>query len=170
MALIAAFTESPGDLYKRISHKNLRIGYPLYSELDIYKNLNKKIYWLMDPKKDYVPFWVKGESNKLEKCASIYGCQGFETDFAGIIWGRDFVFRNGKWELGENCEDNIGKPSLKKLIAKANRDHSANKLARRLLENRYRIFLTRGIKGTYIFCEDSETANFLRGIYNKFTA
>ncbi len=171
VALIAAFTESPGDLRDQTSLKNLRIGYPLYSGLDIYKDFNKKIYWLMDPKNDYVPFWVKEESNKLEKCASIYGCQGFETDFAGIIWGRDFVFRNGKWELGENCEDNIGNPGLKDLINQAKKGKvDADIIARRLLENRYRIFLTRGIKGTYIFCEDEETANFLRRIYNDFLA
>ena len=171
VALIAAFTESPGDLHHSTSLRNLRIGYHLYSGLDIYKNLNKKIYWLMDPKNDYVPFWVKGESNKLEKCASIYGCQGFETDFAGVIWGRDFVFRNGKWELGEKCEDNTGKPSLKNLIDKAKNGNSkAYNLALNFLINRYRIFLTRGIKGTYIFCEDSETAAFLSRIWNEFVS
>jgi len=165
VALIAAFTESPGDLRNKISIKNLRIGYPLYSGLDIYKNLTKKIYWLMDPRNDYVPFWVKGDSNKLDKCASIYGCQGFETDFAGVIWGRDFVYNSGRWKLGENCEDNIGKPSLKDIINKAkNGNTQTYALALNLLINRYRIFLTRGIKGTYIFCEDPETADFLRRV------
>jgi DUF2075 family protein len=169
VATIAAFTESPGDSKDGTSIKNLRIGYPLYSGFELYKNFCKKIYWLMDPENDYVPFWVKGESNKLEKCASIYGCQGFETDFAGVIWGRDFVYREGKWELGENCEDNIGKPSLKQLIAKAkDGDVEAKQLALNLLINRYRIFLTRGIKGTYIFCEDKETDQFLRNIYENF--
>ncbi len=168
VALIASFTESPGDNDHPKSEKNLRIGYPLPSGLDIYKGLGKNIYWLMDPKKDYVPFWVKGESNKLEKCASIYGCQGFETDYAGIIWGRDFVIRDGKWQIGDNCEDNIGKRSLKQLInAGKNGDKKAEERAYKLLINRYRIFLTRGIKGTYIFCEDEETANFLRKIYEK---
>ena len=165
VALIAAFTESPGDLRNKISIKNLRIGYPLYSGLDIYENLTKKIYWLMDPRNDYVPFWVKGDSNKLDKCASIYGCQGFETDFAGVIWGRDFVYNSGRWKLGENCEDNIGKPSLKDIINKAkNGNTQAYALALNLLINRYRIFLTRGIKGTYIFCEDPKTADFLRRV------
>jgi len=165
VALIAGFTESPGDLRNKISIKNLRIGYPLYSGLDIYENLTKKIYWLMDPRNDYVPFWVKGDSNKLDKCASIYGCQGFETDFAGVIWGRDFVYNSGRWKLGENCEDNIGKPSLKDIINKAkNGNTQAYALALNLLINRYRIFLTRGIKGTYIFCEDPETADFLRRV------
>ncbi|HOL87552.1 MAG TPA: DUF2075 domain-containing protein [Defluviitoga tunisiensis] len=171
VALIAAFTESPGDLRNNSSIRNLRIGHPLYSGLDIYKHFTKKIYWLMDPKNDYVPFWVKGDSNKLDKCASIYGCQGFETDFAGVIWGRDFVYRNGRWKLGENCEDNIAKPSLKDIIKKAqNGDNHASNLALTLLINRYRIFLTRGIKGKYIFCEDPETADFLRRVYNNFVA
>ncbi len=117
----------------------------------------------MDPKKDYVPFWVKGESNRLEKCASIYGCQGFETDFAGIVWGRDFIYCNGKWEIGKNCEDNIGKPSLKVVLSQAKKEDTvAKKQALKLLINRYRIFLTRGIKGTYIFCEDVETAIFFK--------
>ena len=169
VALIAAFTESPGDFYKPMSSRNLRIGYPLYSGFDIYKQFDKKIYWLMDPKKDYVPFWVKGESNKLERCASIYGCQGFETDIAGVIWGRDFVIRDGEWELGVNCEDNIGRPSLKNLIANAKQgDNNAYNLAKRLLINRYIIFLTRGIKGTYIFCEDEQTRLMLSKIYKEF--
>ena len=169
VALIAAFTESPGDLKNKKSIKNLRIGYPLYSRFELYKNFEGEIYWLMDPKKDYVPFWVEGDSNKLEKCASIYGCQGFETDFAGIIWGRDFVYNDGIWELGRNCEDNIGKPSLKELMQKAkNGNVEAKNLVIFLLINRYRIFLTRGIKGTYIFCEDSDTADFLMQIYNMF--
>ncbi len=165
VALIAAFTESPGDNHKKDSIRNLRIGYPLYSGFNIYKNFKGRIYWLMDPINDYVPFWVNGESNKLEKCASIYGCQGFETDYAGIIWGRDYVLKNGNWELGDNCEDNIDRPSLKDLFAKAkNSDYEAYAKARFLLVNRYRILLTRGIKGTYIFCEDLDTAKFLKRI------
>jgi len=169
VALVAAFTESPGDKNNKNSEENLRIGYPLYSGFKLYENFNRKIYWLMDPKNDYVPFWIEGKSNKLDRCASIYGCQGFEADFVGVIWGRDYVYRNGKWELGENCEDNIGKPSLKELINEARRgDKKAEQQALKLLINRYRIFLTRGIKGTYIFCEDRETARFLKNIYKKY--
>ncbi|WP_156770007.1 DNA/RNA helicase domain-containing protein [Methanocaldococcus sp. FS406-22] len=35
----------------------------------------------------------------------------------------------------------------------------------KLLVNRYRIFLTRGIKGTYVFCEDEETRKFLKDLF-----
>ncbi len=163
VAIVAAFTESPGDLKNPTSINNLRIGYPLPSGFDLYKNTNVKVYWLMDPKRDYVPFWVDGKSNDLKHCASIYGCQGFETDFVGLVWGRDLVWDkyNRKWIPGPNSEDSIGKPSLKQLIKKARKDEKTLDLVLKLLINRYRIFLTRGIKGTIIFCEDEETADFL---------
>jgi DUF2075 family protein len=169
-ALIAAFTESPGDFSNPYSIKNLRIGYPLYSGFDLYKNFNKRIYWLMHPKNDYVPFWVYGECNRLNRCASIYGCQGFECDYIGLIWGRDLVIRvleDGKaiWVLGEECQDNVGNPSLKELMKSNNKDD--RKLAMKLLINRYRIFLTRGIKGTYVFCEDEETRKFLKDLFKQ---
>ncbi|MDG6923876.1 MAG: DUF2075 domain-containing protein [Nitrososphaerota archaeon] len=165
VGLIASFTESPGDTKNPKSPKNLRIGNGLLSGLDVYRDFADSIYWLMDPKKDYVPFWVNGGSNRLKECASIYGAQGFEIDYAGIVWGRDFVYREGSWEIGNYCEDNIARPSLKQILQRVKEgDLQSRELATRLLVNRYRIFLTRGIKGTYIFCEDKPTAEFLQQV------
>ncbi len=116
------------------------------------------IEWLMDPQRDYVPFWVGKESNRLEKCASIYGCQGFELDHAGVVWGNDLVIRNGRWSVGEpdSCYDRA--PGCTPL-ATVMRDNPPD--AMRLLTNRYRIFLTRGIQGTATYFEDEETRDFL---------
>ena len=74
------------------------------------------------------------------------------------------VFRDEDWKLGDNCEDSIGRPvSLKKLFQRAKAgDKGAYETAVKLLINRYRIFLTRGIKGTFVLCEDQETAELLR--------
>ncbi len=160
VALVAAFTESPGDRENKTAKSilNLRVGYPLYSGWDHYRGKNLQIYWLMDEETQYPQFWYGRESNHLTHCASIYGCQGFEADYVGVIWGRDFVWRNGRWSIGSNCEDTIGRPPLKELVNK--RDPRAIPL----LVNRYRIFLTRGIQGTYVYCEDEETACLLREI------
>lgn len=170
VALVAAFTESPGDRKNPTGEtiENLRVGYPLYSGFERYKNKNLKIYWLMDAKDQYPSFWYKGESNKLTHCASIYGCQGFEADYVGVIWGRDFVWRGEKWKVGVACEDTVGSPSLKKIMERAiEGDKNSNELALKLLINRYRIFLTRGIFGTYIYCEDDETYEYLESIINS---
>lgn len=170
VALVAAFTESPGDRQNpaRETPLNLRIGYPLSSGFEKYRGTNLKIYWLMDEKNQYPNFWLRNESNELTHCASIYGCQGFEADYVGVIWGRDFIWRKGNWVIGDNCEDTIGRPSLKKIMQKARKgDQYYTDLAMKLLTNRYRIFLTRGILGTYIFCEDDETLNHLRNLSIK---
>ena len=153
-ALVASFTEAKGDLKNPDSPDNLRIGYPLTSGFDLYRNTNTRIHWLMNPKKDYAPFWVGSKSNKLDKCASVYGAQGFEADYTGVIWGRDLVWRGNKWVLGENCEDFEIKKSF---YSGKNGNKNSYDTAMTLLINRYRILLTRGIHGTYLFCEDEET-------------
>lgn len=119
------------------------------------------VRWLMDPKRDYVPFYVEGKSNELTACASIYGAQGFELDYAGLFWGSDLVIRNGTWTIGnpDDCYDKApGARSLRTVM----RDDPA--LAMQLLRNRYRILLTRGILGTAIYCEDPETRQFFKSL------
>ncbi|MHB1709690.1 MAG: DNA/RNA helicase domain-containing protein [Thermoplasmataceae archaeon] len=166
-AMVASFTESKGDSKNKKSLENVRVGYPLSSGFDFYKNSGITIKWLMDPKKDYAPFWVDGQSNKLETCASVYGSQGFEADYVGVIWGRDLVRRGERFDLGENCEDSIGGAnSLKRTFFKGKMDQGASEQARKLLINRYRILLNRGIKGTFVFCEDKETADYLQHTIN----
>ena len=107
---------------------------------------------------DYVPFWVEGRSNDLVSCASIYGAQGFELDFAGLIWGTDLIIRNGRWAVGDPDDCYDGAPGAKRL-ATIMRDHPDEAI--RLLGNRYRILLTRGIFGTAVYAEDAETREFL---------
>ncbi len=108
-------------------------------------------------KSEYVNFWVRGKSNFLDQIASIYGAQGFESDYVGIIWGRDLLFRDNKWVLGDpnHCYDTIDG------LVSRGRNKTWCQDAMTLLKNRYRIFLSRGIKGTFIFCEDEETAEYL---------
>ncbi|MEM4235271.1 MAG: DNA/RNA helicase domain-containing protein, partial [Candidatus Methanomethylicaceae archaeon] len=163
VALVASFTESPGYLGSPSHPDNLRIGYPLTSGFELYKDNDISISWLMSPS-DYRDFWINGKCNDLDRVASIYGCQGFEADYVGVIWGRDLLYRNGKWILGDpnHCYDTIDKLVLGKI---PNRRWNVNAL--QLVLNRYRIFLTRGIKGSIIFCEDEDTRKYLIDLGKK---
>ena len=120
--------------------------------------MDPPVRWLMEPRTDYVPFWVEGRSNNLDACASIYGAQGFELDYAGLIWGNDLVVREGVWVLGDpdDCYDSA--PGARRLSTVMRDDP---KTAITLLRNRYRILLSRGIFGTAIYAEDTETREFL---------
>ena len=162
VALVASFTESPGYRDDIKNDLNIRVGYPLSSEWEYYRSSGLCIRWLMKDW-DYVKFWKnKGRdaeigSNRLDKVASIYGAQGLECDYVGIFWGRDLVFRDGEWRLGEArfCYDTIDELVFPRRAQPEARRWSKDALT--LVKNRYRIFLTRGIKGVLVFCEDEET-------------
>ena len=108
VALVASFTESPGSMSSVASPDNLRVGFPLTSGWDFYQDYDLQLRWLMKPD-EYVQFWMRSGSNQLDRVASIYGAQGFESDYVGVFWGRDLVIRNGHWTLGdpEACYDTI---------------------------------------------------------------
>lgn len=159
VAMVASFTESPGSIEGTGHPDNLRLGYPLTSGWDRYRDSALSIRWLMRPD-EYVRFWLNGKSSDLDRVASIYGAQGFEGDYIGVVWGRDLVFRGSKWVLGDPsvCYDTV-----EGLISKRG-GRTWGPGALDLLISRYRIFLTRGIKGTMVFAEDAETHNYLRSL------
>jgi len=144
-----------------------RIGYPLckrynprtgeleYSDLDIYKGKGIKIYWLMHEKEEYPRYWM-GELDPLEYRASVYGAQGFEAEYVGVVWGRDLIWRDGWVVNPEPITDNVGGPYSLKTIAQRDKLR-----ALRLLKNRYLILLTRGTRGVYLFFEDKETERYV---------
>ena len=159
VALVASFTESPGSMASVGHQDNVRVGHPLTSGWELYAGKAVELRWLMKPN-EYIQFWMRGKSNDLDRVASIYGAQGFESDYVGVIWGRDFVIRDGMWTLGDPavCYDTIdglvGRGRSRRWCAEA----------AELVRNRYRIFLTRGIKGTLVYFEDHETREWiLRG-------
>ena len=154
--MVASFTESPGN--SKVTHPdNLRIGHPLTSGFDIYRDTDHEIPWLMTAS-HYRQFWIDRRSDDLDRVASIYGTQGFESDYVGVIWGRDLLFRDGHWELGD---PNISYDAIDRLITGRKGNRRWNEEALTLLINRYRIFLSRGIKGTLVYCEDDETRQHL---------
>jgi DUF2075 family protein len=155
VAMVASFTESPGDM-KVDAPDNLRIGYPLPSGFDLYKKSKLNIPWLMSTS-HYKQFWIGGNSNNLDRLASIYGAQGFESDYVGVIWGRDLIFRHGRWVLGD---PNVCYDAIDRLTTGRSPNRRWSPEALELVINRYRIFLTRGIKGTLVFCEDPETRKY----------
>ncbi|MEM0157359.1 MAG: DNA/RNA helicase domain-containing protein [Thermoplasmataceae archaeon] len=137
VALVASFTESDGRKEK------LRWK-------------NPDISWLMDETTEYPQYWIEGR-DALTKCASVYGAQGFEADYAGIIWGKDLIWRNSAWTADSGAiMDNVG--GRNSLRSVAVRD-PASGLS--LLKNRYRIMLTRGIEGTFVLVEDQRTRDHL---------
>lgn len=98
------------------------------------------------PKADY---WAH-EPGGLEQVGCIYTAQGFEFDYVGVIWGRDLRYQPGEGWQGDRTVSN---------------DKSVRNAGERFLElvkNTYRVLLSRGMKGCYVYFEDKETENFVR--------
>ena len=86
----------------------------------------------------------------IDQVGCIYTAQGFEFDFAGVIVGPDFTYDldAGQWVAHkEHSRDTMVKRSV-------------NYLA--YAQNLYRVLLTRGMKGCYVYFVDKDTERFVR--------
>ena len=97
---------------------------------------------------DHQYFQWATQAEKYEEVGSIYSVQGFEFDHVGLIWGEDLVWRDGRWvaQLDRNKDH-----AFKKELRTSGEDPVAK------LRNVYRVLLTRGMRGTFLFVLDEET-------------
>jgi DUF2075 family protein len=77
----------------------------------------------------------------------VYTAQGFEFDYVGVIFGRDLVYDAG-WRGNR-------KISQDSVVKKAAEEEFVN-----LVKQTYRVLLTRGMEGCYVYFEDAATREF----------
>ena len=91
------------------------------------------------------------EPTGIGQIGCIYTIQGFELDYVGVIWGNDLVYDldQSAW-VGDKTKsaDSVVKKSGGELL--------------RLLKNTYRVLLSRGMKGCYVYFMNKDTARFVR--------
>ena len=83
----------------------------------------------------------------------IYTAQGFEFDYSGVIWGKDLVYRPSEGWIGQ---PEFSQDSMVKRGAKESPEDFL-----KLVKNTYRVLLTRGLRGCYIYFEDEQTRDFV---------
>lgn len=99
--------------------------------------------------------WLNDPDSAME-VGCIHTCQGLDMNYCGVIIGRDLQYRNGKLLY---CKEQIAKSDKNSGIRKAD-DETAAKLIR----NTYYVLLTRGMLGTYVYCEDEGLREYLKGM------
>ena len=95
-------------------------------------------------------FWAYDEGG-IEQVGCIYTAQGFEFDYVGVIIGRDLIYDldNHQWRgQPDHCADPGINKTKEKFIGFA--------------KNAYRVLLTRGMKGCYVYFEDKDTERFFK--------
>ena len=105
--------------------------------------------------------WILKESS-VHEIGCIHTCQGLEVDYVGVIFGDDFLIRDGKI-VTDAAKRHHGDRSIHgyKQALKANRSE-ALKRADAIIKNTYRTLMTRGQKGCYAYSPDPETNAYLQ--------
>ena len=90
------------------------------------------------------------DSRGIDQVGCIYTAQGFEFDYVGVIFGTDLVYRHGTGWVGDKAQsyDTVVKRSADRFVD--------------LIKNTYRVLLTRGMKGCFVYFIDKETEQFFR--------
>jgi DUF2075 family protein len=109
----------------------------------IAEGIPKSNLWAYDP-------------NGINQVGCVYTAQGFEFDYAGVIFGNDLTynFDEQTWKgHPENSADNVVKRSKNNFTE--------------LIKNTYRVLLSRGMKGYYIYFTNKDTERFFKSRIEK---
>ena len=91
------------------------------------------------------------DPNGINQIGCIYTAQGFEFDYVGVIIGNDLTydFETQSWKgIPENSADTVVKRSKDQFL--------------QLTKNTYRVLLSRGMKGCYVYFLDKEAEKFFK--------
>ena len=126
----------------------------------ILENGNFKAKWNLrtDMPVDYS--WLF-DDNSFEQVGCIHTCQGLDMEYCGVIIGNDIRFEEGKLVFDQT---KIAKSDRSSGIRNCNPS-----LAERLIRNTYKVLLTRGMRGTFVYCEDEILRNHLREVFKKYS-
>ena len=91
------------------------------------------------------------EPGGLNQIGCVYTAQGFEFDYVGVIFGKDLIYdMDGQKWVGNKEES--GDP-----VVRRSRDRFMD-----LIKNTYRVLLSRGLKGCYVYFMDKDTERFFK--------
>ena len=100
--------------------------------------------------------------NSINEVGCIHTCQGLEGDYMGVIIGDDLICRDGVVLTDPGARARSDQ-SLRGWKTAMKQDPEATKAKTDLLiRNTYRTLLTRGMRGTFVYCTDQEMADHLR--------
>lgn len=111
-------------------------------------NLEKDDHWAVNP-------------NSFEEIGCIHTCQGMEFDYTGVFIGKDLYYEDGHVKTNRNAISKDDRTSGIRLKT------TSDKLADELIRRTYKVLLTRGLKGCFIYCEDKPLREFLKSKLNK---
>ena len=98
------------------------------------------------------------DDTQIKNVFCIHTIQGLEVEYAGVIIGKDITYNKEEGRIEFHQEMNARTDNDSKIRT------SSPELAERLIRNTYKVLLTRGVKGTYIYAEDDALREYLKEV------
>ncbi len=130
--------KNDGTLVEDVVVGDYRRPWNAKSDSSLAKGIPKESLWATEP-------------GGIEQVGCIYTAQGFEFDYVGVIFGRDLTYDldRQRW---------VGHPdqSFDAVVKRSPKDFEV------MVKNTYRVLLSRGMKGCYVYFMDKDTERFVR--------
>ena len=107
------------------------------------------------------------QPDSINEIGCIHTCQGLELDYVGVIVGDDLCYKDGK--VIADFRKHPGKDKTMSGLRGMSRTNpdEARKIARELILNTYRVLMTRGMKGCYVYFVDHEMASYAKSLLSR---
>jgi DUF2075 family protein/nucleoid DNA-binding protein len=140
-----------GYCYNWVSRKDPNLmDIQLAGDFSAQWNFNNTSTWAIDP-------------NSFDQVGCIHTCQGLEFDYVGVIIGQDLRYDPIKDQViadyHKRSKDDKSLNGLGQMEDKS--------IADRIIRDTYKVLLTRGQKGCYVYCEDKALAQHLKDLAYK---
>lgn len=101
--------------------------------------------------------------NSINEAGCIHTVQGLEFDYVGVIIGDDMRYENEHilTDYSKRAKTDNSLNGIKKVATEQGQD-KANTIADSIIKNTYRTLMTRGMKGCYVYCTDSQLREYLK--------
>lgn len=96
------------------------------------------------------------DDTQKENVFCIHTIQGLEVEYAGVIIGKDLTYNKETGKIEFHKEMNARSDSASGVRT------ADDALAEKLIRNTYKVLLTRGVKGTFIYAEDDNLREYLK--------
>lgn len=124
---------------------------------------------------DYSASWNLGMNqtfaidDSINEVGCIHSVQGLEFDYVGVIIGQDLCYNDNKicTDVTKHASTDPSFKGIKKMLKEDKSE--AFKIADEIIRNTYRVLLTRGKKGCYIYCVDKELNQYLKNTINLYS-
>lgn len=116
-------------------------------------------------KEDGQSWIIQPES--INEIGCIHTCQGLELDYVGVIVGEDLSFKDGNviTDVMKHPGRDKAMQGIRSMMKKDSR--KAYQIANELITNTYRVLMTRGQKGCYVYFCDSLMGQYVKSLLLK---